>query len=51
MEAETVVQTGRAASLVAHVKENNIGYLLGCLIAHQLGLLNTVFTYGQAICS
>jgi len=51
MEPETVVQTGRAASLIAHVKENNIGYLLGCLIAHQLGILNQVFTYGQGVCS
>lgn len=51
MESETIVQTGRAASLIAHVKENNIGYLLGCLIAHQLGLLNTLWSHGANVCS
>jgi hypothetical protein len=50
MESETVVQTGRAAMIAQHVRENNLAYLVGCLIAHQMGLLDRVFTYGTGIC-
>lgn len=51
MESETVVQAGRATIIARHVRENNIAYLVGCLIAHQMGLLEKVFTYGTGICS
>jgi hypothetical protein len=50
MESETVVQTRRAAMIAQHVRENNLAYLVGCLIAHQMGLLDQVFTYGTGIC-
>lgn len=51
MESETAVQMGRAAMVAQHVRQNNIAYLVGCLIAHQMGLLDKVFTYGTGICS
>jgi len=51
MESETAVQAGRVAMIAQHVRENNIAYLVGCLIAHQMGLLDKVFTYGTGICS
>jgi hypothetical protein len=50
MESETIVQTGRAAMIAQHVKENNLAYLIGLLISHQMGFLDQVFTYGTGIC-
>lgn len=51
LETETIAQTGRAAMIAQHVRENNLAYLVGCLIAHQMGFLDKVFTYGTGICS
>ncbi len=51
METENVVKLGRAALIAQHVKQNNVAYLVGCLIAHQMGILDKVFTYGSGICS
>jgi hypothetical protein len=51
METDSAVQMGRAAMVAQHVRQNNIAYLVGCLIAHQMGLLDKVFTYGTGICS
>lgn len=36
--------------LLLHIKENNIGYLIGLLVAHQLGLLDKLWTYGSGMC-
>lgn len=49
--AECAKDTGRAVSIVAHIKDNNVAYLLGMLLAAQFGLLDKVFTYGSGICS
>lgn len=51
MDVETTVKVGRAALVAQHVKENNLAYLVGCLIAYQMGILDKVFTYGTGICS
>jgi len=48
--AETAVDTARGASLVAHVVERRLEYLIGTLIAHQLGLLDQLVTYGSGMC-
>lgn len=48
--AEIAVDTARGASLVAHVVERRLEYLLGTLIAHQLGLLDQLVTYGSGMC-
>lgn len=44
------VDTTRVASIVAHVKENNIAYLVGILISYQMGILENAYTYGTGIC-
>ena len=44
------VSAARVGSLVAHVKNNNVSYLLGILIGHMLGLTDMVFEYGQGMC-
>lgn len=37
--------------LFMHIKENNIQYLIGILVAHQLGILENLYTYGVGVCS
>ena len=44
---ESVADVTRAASVLAHVKENNIAYLIGILISYQMGLLDQVVAYGS----
>jgi len=41
----------KAASIMQHMKENNIAYLLGVLISYQMGLLDQVVTYGSGVCA
>jgi len=48
--AEVAVDTARGASLVAHVVERRLEYLIGTLIAHQIGLLDQLVTYGSGMC-
>lgn len=38
------------ARLSIHVKENNLAYLVGLLIAHSMGLTDKMFTYGSGLC-
>ena len=47
---EAVGKTGQAASVLTHIVERRLEYLLGTLIAHQLGLLDQVLTYGTGLC-
>jgi hypothetical protein len=47
---DSAMDTARAASIIEHVKENNIAYLLGVLISYQMGLLDQVVTYGTGVC-
>jgi len=37
--------------LFMHIKENNIQYLIGLLVAHQMGILDHVWTYGTGVCA
>lgn len=46
-----VVQAGRMAIIIEHVKNNNIAYLIGVLISYQMGILDKVVTHGQGICA
>lgn len=41
----------KAASIMQHIKENNLAYLLGVLISYQMGLLDQVVTYGSGVCA
>jgi hypothetical protein len=38
------------ARLSLHVKNNNIAYLVGMLIAYQIGIMDKVFTFGSGLC-
>lgn len=36
--------------LLLHIKDNQIGYLIGLLVAHQLGILDKLWIYGSGMC-
>ena len=40
----------RAGMIWSHLRANNTSYLLALLLAHALGILEPVITYGQGIC-
>ena len=47
---ETVVKASQGASVLTHIVERRLEYLIGTLIAHQLGLIEQVMTYGSGMC-
>lgn len=42
MNSEDALKIGKFASVLVHVKENHVGYLLGLLVLHSTGLLVTL---------
>ena len=38
------------ASVLQHIRQNNVSYLLAVLIGHMLGLTEQVISYGQGMC-
>lgn len=49
--AKTVVQNARLAMIIEHMRANNLSYIVGTFVAWQMGLLDSVITYGSGICS
>jgi hypothetical protein len=47
---DTVTKASQSASVLAHIVERRLEYLIGTLIAHQLGLIEQVVTYGSGMC-
>ena len=45
---ETATDTSKLISVVEHVKQNNLAYLVGLLISHQLGILDQVIVWGSS---
>jgi len=50
MTAETVVEVSKWASLVNHIKNNRIEYLVLVLMAHTLGLTQRVLDQTSGVC-
>ena len=53
MTAETTeaVKSGlQLASIIAHVKQNNVAYLIALLLAHSIGLLAEAQSYAAGVC-
>jgi len=46
--AETAMKVNQGLAMLTHIAERRIEYLLGTLIAYQLGLLDKVVTYGSS---
>jgi len=49
-ETESVAQAAKVLSVLKHVRENNLSYLMGVFVLHSMGLLEQVFAYGQGMC-
>jgi len=45
---DTAVDTSKLISIVEHIKQNNLAYLVGLLISHQLGILDQVIVWGSS---
>ena len=49
--AVEVIQATRLTQIVAHLKNNNIAYLLGEFMMHTAGATTAAVEYGTGICS
>jgi hypothetical protein len=50
-QAANAVKTGvQLSSIIAHVKENNVAYLVALLLAHSIGLIAEAQTYAAGVC-
>lgn len=44
---ETLVDGAKALSILEHVKQNNVAYLVGTLLLYQLGLIDQLMVWGS----
>lgn len=45
------VKTGvTIATIIAHIRQNNISYLIGVYVAYSMGLLSEVSSHAAGIC-
>lgn len=47
---EAAIDVGQKVNILRHVAERRIEYLLGTLIAYQMGLLDKLVAYGAGVC-
>ena len=47
---DSAVTAVKSASVLEHIVERRIEYLVGTLIAHQMGLLDFLLVYGSGVC-
>lgn len=38
------------ARLIQNLKDNNVTYMVGLLVAYQIGILDKLFNYGAGMC-
>ena len=50
-ETSEVITVTRLTQIVAHIKNNNIAYLLGVFMMHTAGATTAAVEYGTGICS
>lgn len=48
--AETVIEAGKWASIVNHIKNNRIEYLVLTLLAHMVGLTAKAQEHAAGVC-
>ena len=44
------VKAIQLASILSHIRQNNVSYLLAVIIGHMLGFTDKVIDYGQGMC-
>jgi hypothetical protein len=49
-DSTNVVQAAKVLSILKHVRENNVSYLLGVFVLHSMGFLEQAVTYGSGMC-
>ena len=49
--ATDAITAAKSVSVLEHIVERRIEYLVGTLIAHQMGLLDFLLVYGQGVCA
>ncbi len=47
---DTATDVTRLATYLEHVKQNNVAYLVGLFVSHQLGILDQVLVWGHGVC-
>jgi len=47
---ENAQQAAKVLSVLKHVRENNVSYLLGVFVLHSMGFLEQAVTYGSGMC-
>lgn len=50
-EIKTGLENARFASIVEHMRQNNVAYLIGIYVGWQMGIVDKLFTYGSGVCS
>lgn len=50
LQAPSPIKAIQLASVLQHLRQNNVSYLLAVLIGHMLGLTEQVISYGQGMC-
>ena len=50
MQADTIIETTKWASLLSHVKANRIEYLVLVAITHMLGLTTKLYSQVEGVC-
>lgn len=50
IEQQTAVDVVKGASLLNHLKNNRIEYLIGAVLLHSLGVLDTATTKLSGVC-
>jgi hypothetical protein len=41
MDTDDVAKAAKTVSILGHVRENHISYLIGVLVLHSMGIINT----------
>jgi len=49
--ATEVITATKSATVLEHILERRLEYLIGTLIAHQMGFLDFLLVYGQGVCA
>lgn len=47
---DTAIDANKMATVLEHIKQNNIAYLIGLFVSHQLGILDSVLVWGSGVC-
>jgi len=48
---DSALTAAKSATILEHIVERRIEYLIGTLIAHQMGFLDFLLVYGSGVCA